>query len=101
VVVEAMGGGHVPSDAADAVGELAASMPVVYASRTQVGEVLRARSGFPGSERDLLVRGAIGAGLLNGRKARVLLSLLLSAGPAADVPRRFAAYLDAGNGHGE
>jgi L-asparaginase/Glu-tRNA(Gln) amidotransferase subunit D len=49
----------------------------------------------------LLVRGAIGAGWLNGRKARVLLSLLLGAGPAADVPRRFAAYLDAGNGHGE
>jgi len=101
VVLETMGGGHVPLDAADAVGELAASMPVVYASRTQVGEVLRATYGFPGSERDLLARGAIGAGWLNARKARVLLSLLLGAGPAADVPRRFAAYLDGGNGHGE
>ena len=39
-------------------------------------------------------RGAVSAGWLNARKARVLLSLLLGAVPPADVPARLAAYLE-------
>jgi L-asparaginase len=96
IVVETLGGGHVPPGVADAIGEVATTMPVLYASRTQVGEVLQRTYGFEGSERDLLERGAISAGWLNWRKARVLLSLLLGAGPAADVPRRGTSYLEAG-----
>lgn len=98
VVVETMGGGHVPVGVADAIGELAPAMPVVYGSRTQVGEVLQGTYGFPGSERDLLKRGAIGAGWLNARKARVLLSLLLGAERPAAVPGRLVAYLDTAAG---
>lgn len=94
VVVEAMGGGHVPPGVADAIGDVAPTLPVVLASRTHAGEILRNTYGFPGSERDLLGRGAVSAGWLNARKARVLLSLLLGAVPPADVPARFAAYLE-------
>ena len=94
VVVEAMGGGHVPPGVADAIGDVAPTLPVVLASRTHAGEILRNTYGFPGSERDLLGRGAVSAGWLNARKARVLLSLLLGAVPPADVPARLAAYLE-------
>jgi L-asparaginase len=94
VVVEAMGGGHVPPAVAEAIGDVAPALPVVLASRTQAGEVLRGTYGFPGSERDLLARGAVGAGWLNARKARVLLSLLLGAGPAQRAAARLTAYLE-------
>ena len=51
----------------------------MLASRTGGGEVLYETSRFPGSERDLLARGLIPAGVLDGRKARGLLTLLLAA----------------------
>jgi L-asparaginase len=91
IVLEAMGGGHVPEAMLDAIDEALAAMPVVLASRTQVGEVLRSTYGFPGSERDLHDRGVIGAGWLNGLKARILLSLLLGAGH--DARSGFEQYL--------
>jgi L-asparaginase len=84
-VVEGLGGGHVPSGMAPSLERLAGRMPVVLASRTGGGEVLRETYGFPGSERDLIARGMVPAGALDGPKARVLLSLLLAggAGPGA------------------
>jgi L-asparaginase len=96
LVIEALGGGHLPAAMLPAVDAAAGAMPVVLASRTQAGEVLRESYGFEGSERDLLARGLLGAGWLNGRKARVLLALLLGApGGAESVGERFAAYLGA------
>ena len=83
-----------PPGVAEAIGDVAPTLPVVLASRTHAGEILRNTYGFPGSERDLLGRGAVSAGWLNARKARVLLSLLLGAVPPADVPARLAAYLE-------
>jgi L-asparaginase len=77
LVIEALGGGHVPSYMAEYLGSLATKMPVVLASRTRGGEVLRNTYGFPGSETDLLGRGLISAGMLDGPKARLYLSLLL------------------------
>jgi len=95
VVIEALGGGHLPATMLGHVAEAVAQMPVVLASRAQSGEMLRETYGFPGAERDLLSRGVLSAGWLNGRKARILLALLLGApGGAAAVPRRFAAYLE-------
>lgn len=96
IVVEALGGGHLPAAMLEAVDAAVGAMPVVLSSRTQAGEVLRNTYGFDGSERDLRARGVISADWLNGRKARVLLALLLGARADADsAAERFTAYLDA------
>lgn len=80
LVVEATGGGHVPPDVADALGEVAQRIPVILASRAGAGQVLEKTYGFPGSEIDLQRRGLIRAGWLDGLKAKVLLTLLLRHG---------------------
>lgn len=80
LVVEAMGGGHVPEAMVGKLERLAETMPVVLASRTGSGDVLRKTYGFPGSEMDLLGRGLIPAGMFDGLKARLFLSLLLRSG---------------------
>lgn len=77
LVVEATGGGHVPQEVADALERAARQMPVVLASRTGSGEVLKHTYGFSGSEIDLLRRGLLRAGWLDGLKAKALLTLLL------------------------
>ncbi|HXP20214.1 MAG TPA: asparaginase [Streptosporangiaceae bacterium] len=92
-VIEAMGGGHLPGRVAtsDELEALVDAMPVVLSSRAGSGQLLRSTYSFTGSESDLLARGLISSGVLDGRKARVLLSLLL-AGPAtrAEIERAFA-----------
>jgi L-asparaginase len=93
VVIAGLGGGHVPAALAEALEQVAASMPVVLASRTGSGEVLRHTYGFTGSEEDLLRRGLIAAGALDGPKARALLGLMMSAAAdAADVARAFETF---------
>jgi L-asparaginase len=78
-VVEGFGGGHVPARIASALESLSARMPLVLASRTGSGELLQETYGFIGSERDLLSRrGLISSGVLDGPKARILLSLVIS-----------------------
>lgn len=94
LVVEGVGGGHVPGSTVATLATLAAQMPVVVASRTGSGELLRTTYGFPGSEVDLLSRGMISAGALSAPKARLLLMLLIATGTKtddlADVFARFA-----------
>ena len=95
LVVEAMGGGHVPSLMAETLEDLASKMPVVLASRTGGGEVLRSTYGFVGSEIDLLDRGLIYASHLDGRKARLLLTLLLRSGASRkEISETFDAWLE-------
>jgi L-asparaginase len=95
LVVEAMGGGHVPSLMAETLEDLASRMPVVLASRTGGGEVLRSTYGFVGSEIDLLDRGLIYASHLDGRKARLLLTLLLRSGASREeISETFDAWLE-------
>lgn len=80
VVVDAMGAGHVPHDLVAPLEDLAGRMPVVLCSRTRGGGALLHTYGFPGSERDLLARGLLSGGFLDGTKARIALMLLLAAG---------------------
>jgi len=96
IVIEALGGGHVPAAMVDPIEEAAAEMPVLLASRTQAGETLRETYGFPGSERDLLARGVLSAGWLGGRKARVLLALLLDSKGPDGVAAALEGYLETG-----
>lgn len=93
LVLEAMGAGHVPAALAEPLEALSARMPVVLATRVPGGPVFRATYGFPGSERDLIAKGLVPAGLLSAHKARLLLAVLLAGG--ADrraVADAFAAY---------
>ncbi|ODT88373.1 asparaginase [Phenylobacterium sp. SCN 70-31] len=78
VVLELSGGGHAPGRLAGVFGEIAGRIPLVFASRTGGGETLRSSYGYSGAEMDLLARGLIPAGLLDARKARIALALLLS-----------------------
>lgn len=95
LVIEALGGGHMPSRTVGPLEELATEMPVVLASRTGGGEVLRRTYGFSGSEIDLLDRGLINAGALDGPKARLLLSLLLRSGASrGEIRDAFDSWLD-------
>ena len=87
LIVEATGGGHVPRAMVEPLAALAQQMPVVLASRTGAGEVLRGTYGFPGSETDLLKRGLIHGGILDGPKAKLLLTLLSLAGAESGTIR--------------
>jgi len=94
LVVAGFGVGHVPGALAPVLGDLAAVMPVVLATRAGAGPVLASTYGSPGSERDLRARGLIGAGLLHPYKARVLLRLLLAAGAGRE--QSAAAFAELG-----
>jgi L-asparaginase len=90
LVVEALGGGHVPPPMVEPLAALAERMPVVLASRTGSGEVLRGTYDPPGSEMDLTGRGLIPAGMLDGPKARLFLALLLRSGASrAEIVEAF------------
>jgi L-asparaginase len=90
LVIAGFGGGHVPSRLVPLLSELAEAKPVVLASRTGSGPVLRRTYGYPGSELDLLSRGLINAGFLDPFKARVLLHILVAAGAGrAEITRVF------------
>src|SRR5712692_671111 len=61
VVIEAMGGGHLPGPVAESreLMTLVEAMPVVLSSRVGAGHLLRSTYSFVGSESDLLGRGLI------------------------------------------
>jgi len=80
IVVEATGAGNTDPDLlAAAVEAMAASVPVVLATRCASGAV-GPIYGFPGGGRSWQEAGAIMAGTLSGPKARIVLALGLGAG---------------------
>jgi L-asparaginase len=92
VVLSAFGAGHVPAGVAEIVSEAVEHGPVLLASRTGKGSVLSHTYGFAGSEEDLLARGVMAAGWLDGRKARILLwSLLATGSPLSRIREVVAA----------
>lgn len=94
LIVEATGGGHVTEAMVEPVVEAATAMPVVLTSRTDDGEILRETYMFPGSEMDLLERGLIDGGWLDGPKARLLLGLLIARGASREeIKAEFGAWL--------
>lgn len=93
LVIEGMGAGHVPADVAPILGDVAAKIPVVLASRSMTGPVFTNTYGYPGAEIDLIARGLIPSGFLSGLKARLLLGLVLRKDSIADSVRAaFAPY---------
>jgi L-asparaginase len=92
LVIAAFGVGHVPASWCDRLEALAATMPVVLASRIGTGPVLAHTYAFPGSESDVLNRGLISAGTLDPIKARLLLSAHLAADSSqSEIEAAFAA----------
>lgn len=79
-VVAGLGAGHVPAPLAEKIGRLVEAMPVILASRIEEGPVFHATYGYPGSEIDLIARGAIPSGALGPAKARLLTQLLIANG---------------------
>ena len=77
LVVEAFGAGHVSEHIAEKLSVIAKSIPVILSSRVRAGAVFEKTYGYRGAEIDLLNKGLIPAGRLSGRKARILLSLLV------------------------
>ena len=77
-VIEGMGAGHVPADAAPHLATpRRRSIPVILASRCAAGPVFTETYGYPGAEIDLIARGLTPSGILSGLKARLLLGLAL------------------------
>jgi L-asparaginase len=87
IVLSAFGAGHTSAAMAAMVAKAAQRVPVVLASRAGAGSVLEGTYGFAGSERDLLDHGAVPAGWLDPRKARILLGCLLAAGEPIEAIR--------------
>lgn len=83
-VLDAVGGGHVPSGWVATIRTLVTAMPVVVSSRTGNGEVLTSSYGYPGSEVDLAQAGVIGGGALTARQARLALMVALASTPHRD-----------------
>lgn len=77
LVIAGFGAGHVPGNWSDVIETIAQKIPVIIATRTGSGSTARSTYGFIGGEMDLIRKGALMAGLLCPRKARILLWLLV------------------------
>jgi L-asparaginase len=77
LVIAGFGAGHVSASWAKRIEAIAQEIPVVVATRTGSGATARSTYGFDGGEIDLTRKGALMAGFLCPRKARILLWLLV------------------------
>lgn len=94
VVLEGMGGGHVSPKVAKILHTLAPKMPVILSSRIGCGDMMtKTYMGYPGAEMEILKLGVISSGLLDARKARILLILLLmSNAEKGEIEAAFQTY---------
>lgn len=88
LVVEGVGGGHVPAGIVEVLEDVAARLPVVLASRTRAGGTLESTYGYVGGDIDLLKRGLISAGDLDALKARLRTAALIATGGEVTRPPR-------------
>jgi L-asparaginase len=73
------------------ISKVADRLAIVFATRTGSGPTGQRSYGFPGSETDLIARGALPAGWLTPAKARLLLWALLRQGwPPSRIADEFA-----------
>lgn len=91
LVIEAFGAGHLPETYLDSIDRMARKIPVILSSRVAAGHIFRQTYGYQGAEIDLIRRGLIPSGILDGLKARILLTLLVMSGAAReDIEKAFA-----------
>lgn len=90
LVIAGFGAGHVSASWADVIEGIARDIPVIIATRTGCGATAQATYGFVGSEIDLTRRGAVMAGFLCPRKARILLWLLVGCHQQSQLVRCLA-----------
>jgi L-asparaginase len=86
LVVEAFGAGHLPEAWLPLLDRLVDKMPVMLCSRTAEGPVFEKSYGYAGAEIDLIARGLIPAGILDGPKARLFMQACLLSGKAVTKP---------------
>lgn len=89
VVLSSLGAGHVPPQLVPVIREVRNSgVTVVLASRCVAGATLRRTYSMPGSEMEVLEAGALPAGRISGRKARLRLTVADALGmdPSAAFP---------------
>jgi L-asparaginase len=85
IVIEALGGGHVPPKMLDGIKKaIAEGLPVVLTSRVPMGRLLTDTYGYEGGEKHLRNLGVILGEDLPAWKARIKLVVLLSAGMSLD-----------------
>lgn len=85
LVLAGVGSGHVSAHVRDVLLPLINKMPVLMSSRTGSGSTTQAVYGYKGAEVDLQGLGVLMVGRLCPRKARLLLSAVLSAHPDASL----------------
>ncbi|MBV4549280.1 asparaginase [Pseudomonas triticicola] len=90
LVIAGFGAGHVSAHWAEVIEGIARHIPVIIATRTGCGATAQATYGFAGSEIDLTRKGAVMAGFLCPRKARILLWLLVACRQQAQLVKCLA-----------
>ncbi len=86
LVIEAFGAGHLPESWLDLLDDLVKTMPVMLCSRTAEGPVFQNTYGYAGAEIDLMARGLISGGILDGSKARLYMQTCLMSGTRVSIP---------------
>ncbi|KJH83888.1 asparaginase [Pseudomonas fluorescens] len=87
LVIASFGAGHLSETWTASIDAIAKKIPVIIATRCGSGSTASSTYGFKGGEMDLVRRGALMAGFVCPRKARILLWLLLGCERQDDVSR--------------